>query len=93
MMGFFRNPDNLVYLCRTEGSWAMVSRDVIKVTTDKALTEFQVQDSKATETFYESLDPEAWAESKKVAMASLGLEMPHTHGPQLERPNPTGQYL
>lgn len=79
-----------IYTCRVEGSWALVNRSAIRVTNDADLTAFQVRDAKATETFYETLDPQGWADSKKVAMASLGLEMaaPHVHGP-----NPTGQYL
>ena len=96
VLGFYRKGSNTlfaecVYTCRTEGAWALVNRSAIRVTTDQDLTSFQVEDAKATETFYESLDPQGWADSKKIAMASMGLDF--NAGPQLERPNPTGQYL
>lgn len=79
----------MVYTCRLEGTWALVHRDVVRVTDDRTLTEFQMEDAKVTEEFYEKLDPKGWADSKRVAMASLGLPVEHEHA---HKPVP-GQYL
>ena len=84
----FYNKEELVYTCRLEGIWAVVSRDVVKVTNDRDMTTFQLEDAKITEAFYEKLDPKGWEDSKRVAMAHLGLEALKED----TRP-PVGQYL
>jgi len=93
VMAFYRKGEHTefgerVYVCRTEGSWALVKRDAVNVITEADYTQHQLDDSKEVEAFYEKIDPEGWKESKKAAMHAMGL-----NGFEKGEGNPTGQYL
>ena len=99
MMSFFR-AGKLVYACRAEGAWAVVSRDVANITTEGEYVKAQHADTKVQEAFYKELDPEAFKMAEKIAEAG-GLEAilgggaaPHAHMGVKEDGKPVpGQYL
>ncbi len=93
VMAFYRKGEHTefgerVYVCRTEGSWALVRRDAVNILTEADYTQHQLDDNKDVEAFYEKIDPEGWKESKKAALHALGLG-----GLEKGEGNPTGQYL
>ena len=90
----------LVYVCRKEGAWAIVSREVANITTEAEYVKAQHADTKVQEAFYKELDPEAFKMAEKIAEAG-GLEAllgggqaPHAHLGVKEDGKPVpGQYL
>jgi hypothetical protein len=93
VMAFYRRGEHTefgerVYVCRTEGSWALVKRDAVNILSEADYTQHQLDDNKDVEAFYEKVDPEGWKESKKVAMQALGI-----NGLDKDERPPVGQYL
>ncbi len=89
--------NTVVYVCRKEGSWAVVNRDVANTITEREYVESQHADSKVQEEFYKKLDPEAFKLAEKMAEAG-GLEAllnggGHPHGVKEDGKPVPGQYL
>ena len=104
VISFYRQSEpstsELVYVCRREGTWALVAREACHVITDADYAKHQVAEAKVLEDFYAELDPKGWEEAQKMA-ASGGLEAlmgggGHSHAPRgpVEDGKPVpGQYL
>lgn len=95
-MSFYR-AGVIVYVCRTEGHWAVVKRTETTIMTEADVVMFQHTDSKAQEEFYAALDPEGWKEAQKLVKHGALAEMMgggHGHSPSNGEDKPTpGQYL
>ena len=98
-MSFYLGSTKPVYMCRREGTWAVVARDVCHVITDADYARHQQAESKEVEAFMSELDPKGWAEAQKLAeMGGLEALMGggHGHAPRApvsdDKPTP-GQYL
>lgn len=99
----FKRDEAVVYVCRKEGTWAVVSRDVINLMTEGSVAEFQSADQKAQEAFFEKMDPEGWKEAQAVAKSGALAEIlgggGHGHGhaapgmPREDGKPVPGQYL
>lgn len=92
-----RTPREVVYVCRQEGTWALVARNAVNIVTDAEMAKHQIAEGKQVEAFYEQLDPEGWKEAQRMVTGGLaemmGGQGGHVHGPRNDDKPVPGQYL